>query len=252
MSHGPGDDLGPDALAEVLGERALRTFPAILSTEAEACAWARSGAPHGAVVAAGYQAAPRGRGGLPWDLPPGEGLAFSLVLRPGLETARQGWLYTLATLALSAALDGGPVVEWPDEVWRDQERAGAVGVQTEPGPEEIAWGVVTFLAAGVQPPRGPLLGRIVEELDARSDRDPEHVLDEHQRRLATLGRRVVARMAPGGPAATTFSGTAVRTKADGALVIETDEGPSVGVPPDQLSELEEPEKPGKPGADAVP
>ncbi|MDQ4130536.1 MAG: hypothetical protein M3133_06040, partial [Actinomycetota bacterium] len=74
--------------------RPVRTYPAILSTSADAFAWARAGAPEGALVVADYQAAPRGRAGLPWEVRPGEGLGFSLVLRPELPPEREGWLYT--------------------------------------------------------------------------------------------------------------------------------------------------------------
>ena len=60
-----GDDLSAEALAAVLPGRPIRAYPALLSTEADALAWARAGAPSGALVAAAYQAAPRCRAGLP-------------------------------------------------------------------------------------------------------------------------------------------------------------------------------------------
>lgn len=52
-------DLSAHALAEALPGRPVRSYPAMLSTEADALAWARAGADDGAVVVAGYQAAPR-------------------------------------------------------------------------------------------------------------------------------------------------------------------------------------------------
>ncbi|HWH34036.1 MAG TPA: hypothetical protein VNT56_01805 [Acidimicrobiales bacterium] len=55
------DDLSAGVLAAALPDRPLRSYPAPLSTEADALAWARAGAPVGAVVVADYQAAPRGR-----------------------------------------------------------------------------------------------------------------------------------------------------------------------------------------------
>ena len=60
---GLDDDLAADALAADLPGRPLRSYPALLSTEADALAWARAGGPGGAVVVAGYQASPRGRAG---------------------------------------------------------------------------------------------------------------------------------------------------------------------------------------------
>ncbi|MEJ7744106.1 MAG: hypothetical protein WKF73_17135, partial [Nocardioidaceae bacterium] len=50
------DDLGPGAITAALGDRPVRAYPALLSTEAVGMAWAREGAPSGAVVVADYQA----------------------------------------------------------------------------------------------------------------------------------------------------------------------------------------------------
>lgn len=235
-----GQDLTGQALTRVLGDRPVRCYPALLSTEAEAMSWARAGGPDGGVVTAGYQVAPRGRGGIPWDLPPGEGLAFSLLWRPALPPHREGWLYTLATCGLAAALGEDVAIEWPDELYRGDRKVGAVGIRCRLGPEQVQWGVLSLLARDARPPRADLLGRIVQEVEAHRREQPEEVVGEHQRRLATLGRRVRARLTPGGASAPTFTGEAVRTKADGALVVATDDGPKVGVPPQQLQELEDP------------
>src|SRR5207244_2568339 len=83
-------DLSPDALARIVPGRALRAYPAMLSTESEAAAWARAGAPEGAFVVAGYQASPRGRGGISWQVDHHHDLAFSLILRPQLPALREG------------------------------------------------------------------------------------------------------------------------------------------------------------------
>ena len=68
---GVPSDLDPDVLAQALPGRPVRSYPALLSTDADAQAWARTGASAGAVVVADYQASPRGRGGLPWTVRPG-------------------------------------------------------------------------------------------------------------------------------------------------------------------------------------
>ena len=62
----------------------------MLSTESEAAAWARAGAPEGAFVVAGYQASPRGRAGISWQVDHHHDLAFSLILRPQLPALREG------------------------------------------------------------------------------------------------------------------------------------------------------------------
>src|SRR5207253_2419030 len=83
-------DLSPEALAQVIPGRAFRAYPAMLSTESEAAAWARAGAPEGAFVVAGYQASPRGRAGISWQVDHHHDLAFSLILRPQLPALREG------------------------------------------------------------------------------------------------------------------------------------------------------------------
>lgn len=236
-------DLTRAELEGLFGDRPLRTYPAILSTEAEALAWARSGASHGSVVVAGYQASPRGRSGLSWGehLAPGHGLGASVVLRPALTEEREGWLYTSTLVALTDVLGDGTVIEWPDRVVRDGTPVGLVGIQTEPGPEQLRWGVVSVLVPGAEPPRADLLTRVVEAVDERSQQPTEQVLPTARRSCATLGRRVVARMLPLGPSAPTIEGVATDLTADGGLSIRRDDGATVVVLPQAIGFLEDPD-----------
>jgi BirA family biotin operon repressor/biotin-[acetyl-CoA-carboxylase] ligase len=55
----------------------------LASTNDRAIAWARAGAPHGAIVTADAQTAGRGRLGRTWNSPSGEELYVSMILRPG-------------------------------------------------------------------------------------------------------------------------------------------------------------------------
>jgi BirA family biotin operon repressor/biotin-[acetyl-CoA-carboxylase] ligase len=126
-------DLQPRALAPLLGGRMLRVYPAVLSTEADAQAWARAGGPDGGLVIAGYQVSPRGRSGLEWQVRQGIDLAFSVVLRPELSAQDEGWLYTVITSALADVLGRGAGIHWPDEVHGAQGRLAAVGVHAELG-----------------------------------------------------------------------------------------------------------------------
>jgi BirA family biotin operon repressor/biotin-[acetyl-CoA-carboxylase] ligase len=231
-------DLSAHALAEALPGRPVRSYPAMLSTEADALAWARAGADDGAVVVAGYQAAPRGRAGRLWPVDPGGDLAFSMVLRPRLAAAREGWLYTVATSALADACDEDASIAWPDEVRRDGALAAAVGVQVEPAPPRLAWAVVSVLVAGARPPRDRLLARIVGAIEAAGGATASDLLAGYTPRCETLGRRVCARLVPMGPNGERVTGTAVTALKDGALLIETDEGRRVAVPPQSLGVLE--------------
>ncbi len=232
-------DLSEEALAEALPGRPVRTYPALLSTEADALAWARSGGPEGAVVVADYQASPRGRAGWPWEVRQGRDLAFSLVLRPPLPSEREGWLYTVATSGLADICGEDCEVEWPDEVRRDGARAGAVGVHAELGPHGVAWAVVNVLVPEAEPPRGELLAAVVAAVEDRYARPSGEVLADYLPRCETIGRGVRARLIPLGPGGPQVTGTAVTSLADGALVIETTEGRRVAIRPQNLGLLEE-------------
>jgi BirA family biotin operon repressor/biotin-[acetyl-CoA-carboxylase] ligase len=220
--------------------RPIRSYPALLSTEADALAWARSGASEGALVVADYQVAARGRGGLPWEITRGRDLGFSLLLRPHLAPEREGWLYTVATSALADVLGEGSTIEWPDEVRRGGERIAAVGVHAELGAETGSWAVVTILVPGAPPPRSRLLAELVEAIEARYESPSRAVLDDYLERSETLGRTVRARLIPLGPNGQEVTGRAVSSLKDGALVIETAEGRRMVVRPQALGLLEEP------------
>src|SRR5215213_9834841 len=125
--------------------RAVRSYPALLSTEADARAWARTDAPAGAVVVADYQASPRGRGGLPWQCRPGRDLCFSLILRPDLTPDHEGWLYVAAAVATLDALGGDGTVVWPDRVERPGGNSADVAAHAGLGAGGVDWAVVNIL-----------------------------------------------------------------------------------------------------------
>lgn len=236
------EDLSTGILTEALPDREIRSYPALLSTEADALAWARGGAPEGALVVADYQASPRGRGGQPWEVRPGQGLCFSMVLRPELAPAREGWLYTVGISGVAdllAARGTDPGIVWPDEVRTGGDRAGALGVHVELGPDTIRWAVATFLLVDARPPRAPLLADLVAAVERRGASPPDEVLDDYRDRCMTLGMQVRARLVPMGPAGPEVVGRADDCLEDGALVIETARGSRVAVPPRNLGLLEE-------------
>lgn len=236
---GVADDLSADVLAEAMPERAVRSYPAVLSTEAAALAWAREGAPEGAVVVAGYQAAPRGRAGLPWTLSDDNDLGFSLVLRPELPAAREGWVYAAAVSGLADSVGEGAAIEWPDEVHALGRRAGAVGARVELGPERVEWAVLNVLIPQATVPRTRVLARVADAIEQRVHAAHDTVLDDYRSRCRTLGRQVCARMIPLGPAGPRVEGTAVDVLSDGSLVIKTSRGSRIAVRPQNLGMLDE-------------
>lgn len=244
-TDGLAGDLDPAVLAAELPGRPVRSYPALLSTEATAQAWARQGAPAGSVVVANYQASPRGRAGLVWSTHPGAGLGFTLVLDPELPPEREGWPYVAALLALHdvvGAVRGG--LAWPDEVHGPGGTPLArLGAHVELGPARSRWVTVTVLVEQAAAPRAALLAELVRALEHRFAAPPGVVLADYLARCDTLGRRWRARLIPMGPGGPEVIGEAVDVLADGALVLRTDRGHRVAVPPQNLGLLEPPAPP---------
>lgn len=234
----PAHDLSTEAVAAALPGRAVRAYPAMLSTEADAMAWGRAGGPDGAVVVSDYQASPRGRGGWEWKVTPGHGLGFSLLFRPALPVAREGWPYLPSCLGLADVIGADAVLHWPDEVHVGPHRAAGLGVHTELNAAGIAFATATVLIDDATPPRTDLLARAIAAIEFRMADDPDTVLHDYRARCVTLGLEVSARLVPMGPAGIRVDGTAVDCRADGSLVILGQDGRRVAVPPQHLGILD--------------
>ena len=100
---------------------AVRYFDRVGSTNDEAAAWARQGAPGLALVIAEEQTAGRGRSGRSWITVPGASLAFSVILYPTQKNTHiLSRLTPLGALAVKDALQntyGLPAqIKWPNDV----------------------------------------------------------------------------------------------------------------------------------------
>lgn len=221
-----------------MSPRPVRTYPALLSTDADARAWARSGGPAGGVVVADYQASPRGRGGLPWTCRPGQDLCCSLLLRPQLTPDDEGWLFVAAAVGVADVLGGVLEIEWPDRILRDGKLAADVSGSAGLGAAGVDWAVVNVLIYDVEVPRGPLLGKLADAVERVQQPQPE-ALARYRAQCTTLGRAVVAHLIPTWPDGVQIAGAAVTVLEDGALVIlEAAMGRRMAVRPQHLARLE--------------
>ena len=103
---------------------------------------ARAGAAAGLVVVAERQDAGRGRRGAAWVCPPGEGLAFSVLLRPAEKKALWPRLSLAAGLAVAEALDRFGVfaeVKWPNDIWIGGRKVS--GILVEAGEDFVVAGI---------------------------------------------------------------------------------------------------------------
>jgi BirA family biotin operon repressor/biotin-[acetyl-CoA-carboxylase] ligase len=144
---------------------------------------ARAGAAAGLVVVAERQDAGRGRRGAAWVCPPGEGLAFSVLLRPVEKKALWPRLSLAAGLAVAEALDRFGVfaeVKWPNDIWIGGRKVS--GILVEAGEDFVVAGIginvgvrgfpaaladsATSLAIerGEAPGRAAVLGAVLERL----------------------------------------------------------------------------------------
>jgi BirA family biotin operon repressor/biotin-[acetyl-CoA-carboxylase] ligase len=114
----------------------LHRYETLGSTNDEAKALARAGAPEGTLVWAGEQTAGRGRRGRIWLSPPGN-LYLSLVLRPEGAPSRAAQLGFVAALGLGDALAAmtGPAIrlryKWPNDLLANGGKLAGILIESE-------------------------------------------------------------------------------------------------------------------------
>jgi BirA family biotin operon repressor/biotin-[acetyl-CoA-carboxylase] ligase len=121
----------------------FRYYDEIESTNAEAKRLAADGAPEGTVVVAESQLKGRGRLGRTWTSPPGKGLLFSVILRPGLAMT-DAHLLTLTTGdAVAEAIEAQvkiPVhLKWPNDLIVDNRKAGGILLEVSGEQDRVDW-----------------------------------------------------------------------------------------------------------------
>ncbi|MFT3991234.1 MAG: biotin--[acetyl-CoA-carboxylase] ligase [Luteolibacter sp.] len=102
------------------------------STNDEVRVLAEAGAPHGLVILAQKQLAGRGRRGAAWFAPPGESLAFSILVRPQEPKAFWPRLALAAGLAVAEAIENYvPLagIKWPNDLWLNGKKLGGILVE---------------------------------------------------------------------------------------------------------------------------
>jgi BirA family biotin operon repressor/biotin-[acetyl-CoA-carboxylase] ligase len=223
------------------------------STNDEAAAWARQGAPHGAVVIADRQRRGRGRLGRSWHSPPEENLYFSVVLRPAAMAPMRVPPITLAAgvAVAEAALDLGIAasLKWPNDLLcGGKKAAGILAEMASAGErvEHVILGIGVNLNGTAFPPpldgiatslrlhagrpierelfTAALCRRLETACDAFFSGGPAAVLPVWRRFAAFLGERVSVQVGE-----ERIWGQAVDVDADGALQFLTDEGRSIRV-----------------------
>lgn len=245
---------GPDTI-EKFG-RPMRIFPVAVSCEVMAQAWAnKEGAPHGAAVVVEHEINPRGLHGALWQTPPGDTLACSVILRPGVsvEEADVTWLVAgLAAVEAAEAFTGRSFATWwPDAVVEAEtaDPVAAVKSEVQLGPGQIKSAVVTVrfdllrLDVEAETAKEGLLEALVNAADRVSgslDEGAAALATAYGERCAMLGKRAKVKLRPKGET----RGIARRVDRAGRLEVESMSGMVERIGVNQLMELEVVERPG--------
>ncbi len=108
----------------------IESFDELGSTNTEAAARARAGAPEGLLVLADAQSRGRGRLGRSWVSPPGRNLYASLVLRPPLPPAQVPLITLTAGLAVAETVahwvGERTRIKWPNDVVVDGRKIAGI------------------------------------------------------------------------------------------------------------------------------
>ena len=233
--------------------REIRVVAETGSTNEDVAAAAGAGAPEGLVIVAEAQTAGRGRFERRWVSPPGAGLTFSALLRPGsaVPLARWSWLPLLAGLSLQRAVSRltglDAAVKWPNDLLLGPDRRKAAGLLVQAGDGAAVLGIglnVTTTAAELPDAgatslsaegagaegtdRERVLRAVLEQLAedylawraARGDPAASRLRSGYLEVCDTVGRQVRVTQ----PDGTELAGTAAAVDPSGRLVLHTPDG----------------------------
>ncbi|MDH2423969.1 biotin--[acetyl-CoA-carboxylase] ligase [Sphaerisporangium sp. TRM90804] len=215
------------------------------STNADLGQVAREGAAEGAVLVAELQLAGRGRLGRAWTAPARAGLTFSVLLRPAVPTARQGWVTLLVALAAASAvrrLAGVDVrLKWPNDLLVGERKLAGVLAERAEGAVVVGMGLNVSVRADELPvptatslaieqaecvDRDPLLRAVLREIEthyrdwvaAEGDADACGLRASYLAMSATIGRRVRVEL----PGERVLEGEATGVDSSGHLIVRAD------------------------------
>ena len=205
-------------------------------------------------MVADHQTSGRGRLDRRWETPPRAALTFSVLLRPvEVPTERWPWLPLLTGVAVAEAVADRSGVDcslkWPNDVMVEDRKLGGLlveRVETPRGPAAVvgiglnvtttaaelpvttATSVLLETTATAVPRREDLLREVLARLGLRHRQwraagGTGELAAAYRGLCGTLGRRVEVHL-PGGEVR---AGTAEDIEADGALRVQTPQGPLV-------------------------
>lgn len=211
------------------------------STNDEAKLLGDNGAADGLTLLALEQHAGRGRRGNAWFCPPGDALAFSIVVRPQEPKALWPRLALATGLAVAEAAESfgcAAGIKWPNDVWLGHRKVAGIlveagndfavvgigiNVHTTDFPADIADTATSLqLASSRPPPRPEVLTAIVQRFARRRHQigsEFTELLDAVRKRCVLAGNRITL-LTNDGP----FAGRCTGINDHGALLLKTPQG----------------------------
>jgi BirA family transcriptional regulator, biotin operon repressor / biotin---[acetyl-CoA-carboxylase] ligase len=227
-------------------------FDEVGSTQRVAAELAEQGVAQGAVVIAEQQSAGRGRMGHQWHSPSGVNLYATIILRPTCPLAEVPRLSLVAGVAAAEALEtaapGLVALKWPNDVWLNGRKTGGIiseamtdashGLQCvligiglnlnlaarDILPELQGKATSVLIATGYPCDRIAIASALLQKLDTRymeSERRGFVAIRPLWERYSALTGRIVTVV----DGASRISGTVSGIGEDGALLLETAQGP---------------------------
>ena len=126
----------------------LHWYPQTDSTNIQAKALAKAGAPHGTVLIAGHQTGGRGRMGRTFQSPEGKGVYLSVILRPGCQPEDLMHLTCAAGVAKADAVEAvsgiRPGLKWINDLVIGTRKLGGILVEMS-----VDKGLVDYAVVGI-------------------------------------------------------------------------------------------------------
>jgi BirA family biotin operon repressor/biotin-[acetyl-CoA-carboxylase] ligase len=211
------------------------------STNDEIRTRAEAGAPEGLIILAHRQTEGRGRRGAAWFSPPGESLAFSVLIKPTEPKALWPRLALATGLAVAEALEQFiPLVgiKWPNDIWIGRRKIAGIlveagkdfaivgiglNVNTTDFPPEVSETATSLaLETGNPISRPEVLAAIIRNLNNRRHQigtDFHQVIDAIRLRCVLTGN-AVSLLTPNGPR----TGVVEKISSKGELILRTHGG----------------------------
>ena len=126
----------------------LHWYPQTDSTNTQAKALAKAGAPHGTVLIAGHQTGGRGRMGRTFQSPEGKGVYLSVILRPACPPEELMHLTCAAGVAMTDAVEAvsglRPGLKWINDLVIGSKKLGGILVEMS-----VEKGLVDYAVVGI-------------------------------------------------------------------------------------------------------